>query len=101
MDYLFQPFRELQLGKIQRHYKVDKRHQEFYFFAKCPEEVLDVEVFEIPNGELHVVDTYAPSPKRFMFLKEKDDSLLEAHVIVMSFKDGFVYTSRSCRFVLR
>ena len=101
MDYLFQPFRELQLGKIQRHYRVDKSHKEFYFFAKCPEEVLDVEVYEIPNGELHVVDTYAHSPKRFMFLKEKDNSLLHDHVIVMSFNDGFVYTSRSCRFVLR
>ena len=101
MDYLFQPFRELQLGKIQRYYRVDKSHKEFYFFAKCPEEVLDVEVYEIPNGELHVVDTYAPSPKRFMFLKEKDDSLLQTQVIVMSFNDGFVYSSRSCRFVLR
>lgn len=101
MDYLFQPFCELQLGKIQRYYRVDKSHKEFYFFAKCPEEVLDVEVYEIPNGELHVVDTYAPSPKRFMFLKEKDETLLQDHVIVMSFNDGFVYTSRSCRFVLR
>lgn len=101
MDYLFQPFHELQLGKIQRRYRVDKSHKEFYFFAKCPEAVLDVEVYEIPNGELHVVDTYAPSPKRFIFLKEKDDSLLQTQVIVMSFNDGFVYTSRSCRFVLR
>lgn len=100
-DYLSQPIRELQLGKVQRQYRVDKSHKEFYFFAKCPEEVLDVEVYEIPNGELHVVDTHSYSPKRFMFLKEKDDSLLHAHVIVMNFNDGFVYASKSCRFVLR
>jgi hypothetical protein len=100
MDYLFQPFRELQLGKIQRHYKVDKRHQEFYFFAKCPEEVLDVDVYELPTGELHVAEISLFPPRRFLFLKEKDDSILHSHVISIDFNDGVVYASMSCRFVL-
>jgi hypothetical protein len=100
-DYLFTPIRNLKLGKLLRRYKIDKNHKEYYFFPKCPEEVLDVEVYQIPNGELHIVDTYTVSPKRFIFLEEKDDTTLDSHTLVMSFNNGFVYVSKSCRFVLR
>ena len=32
-------------GPRVRSYRIDYRHDAFYFFAKCPEEVLDVEVY--------------------------------------------------------
>jgi hypothetical protein len=100
-DLLFAPSRELTLGEKIRSYKVDKRHKEFLFFAKCPDEVLDVDVFELPEGgELHIAEVVFGSPKRFLFLKEKNESLLITHVIEMNFNDGFVYASKSCRFVL-
>ena len=100
-DLLFKPTSELNFGKKIRSYILDQNQPEYSFFAKCPEEVLDVEVYEIPNGELHVAEIPLFPPRRFLFLKEKDDTLLNAHVIVMSFNDGFVYVSKSCRYVLR
>jgi hypothetical protein len=99
-DLLFKPSSELKLGQIIRSYRVDKTQREFTFFARCPMDVLDVDVYEFSFGELHVVEIPLFPPRRFLFLKEKDDSLLNAHVIVMSFNDGFVYVSKSCRFVL-
>lgn len=101
-DLLFVPSSELTLGDKIKSYKVDKRHKEFFFFAKCPDEVLDVDVFELSEGgELHIANIMFGSPKRFIFLKEKNESLLHSHVIAMNFNDGFVYASKSCRFVLR
>lgn len=100
-DILFRPLSELVFGKKIKTYKVDKNDKEFYFFPKCTEEVLDVDVYEIPSGELHVVDTLFGSPKRFIYLFEKDDTFLSTHVIAMNFKEGFVYVSKSCRYILR
>ena len=101
-DFLFVPSSELTLGEKIRSYKVDRTHKEFMFFAKCPDEVLDVDVFELPEGgELHIAEVVFGSPKRFIFLKEKNDFLLHSHVIELNFNDGFVYASKSCRFVLR
>lgn len=101
-DLLFVPSSDLTLGEKIRSYKVDRTHKEFMFFAKCPDEVLDVDVFELSEGgELHIANIMFGSPKRFIFLKEKNDFLLHSHVIAMNFNDGFVYASKSCRFVLR
>ncbi|MEY2793559.1 MAG: hypothetical protein RJA76_1551 [Bacteroidota bacterium] len=99
-NILFAPASEISLGEKSRSYKVDKNNKEFYFFSKCPEQVLDVDVYKIPNGELHLVEVQFGSPKRFVFLKEKDDSFLCSHSFAMSFNEGFVYVSKSCRFVL-
>lgn len=99
---LFKPNSELVFGEKIRSYRVDKSDKEFYFFPKCPEEVLDVDVYEIPSGELHVANSLYGSPKRFIYSAEKNDELLELnHVIAMNFKEGFVYVSKSCRFIMR
>ncbi len=98
---LFSPASEINLGEKSRSYKVDKSHKEFYFFSKCQEEVLDVDVYEIQGGEIHVVENFYGSPKRFVYLNERDDSLLSTHVIAINHNDGVVYVSQSCRFVLR
>ena len=99
---LFLPNSELVFGEIIRSYKVDKNDKEFYFFRKCPEEVLDVDVYEIPSGELHVAASLYGTPKRFIYSAEKNDELLKLdHVIEMNFKEGYVYVSKSCRFILR
>lgn len=99
-DLLFLPTSELNFGKKIRSYILDNHQPEYSFFARCPMDVLDVDVYELPSGELHVAEIPLFPPRRFLFLKEKDDTLLNAHVIVMSFNDGFVYVSKSCRFVL-
>jgi hypothetical protein len=99
---LFKPKSELVFGEKIKSYKVDKSNTEFYFFPKCQEEVLDVDVYEIPSGELHVVDSLYGSPKRFIYSAEKNDELLKLdHVIELNFKEGFVYVSKSCRYILR
>ncbi|MEY2792442.1 MAG: hypothetical protein RJA76_434 [Bacteroidota bacterium] len=98
---LFSPRSEINLGEKSRSYKVDKSHKEFYFFTKCPEDVLDVDVYKIEGGEIHVVENFYGSPKRFVYLKERDESLLSTHVLVINYNEGAVYVSKSCRFVLR
>jgi hypothetical protein len=98
---LFSPASEINLGEKRKSYKVDKSHKEFYFFSKCQEEVLDVDVYEIQGGEIHVVENFYGSPKRFVYLKERDESLLSSHVLVINYNEGAVYVSKSCRFVLR
>jgi hypothetical protein len=100
-DLLFKPSSELKLGQKIKSYRVDKTQREYAFFARCPMDILDVDVYEFSFGELHVAEIPLFPPRRFLFLKEKDDTLLNSHVIVMSFNDGFVYVSKSCRFVLR
>ena len=32
-------------GDVVRNYRLDANQEEFYFFPKCPEEILDVEVY--------------------------------------------------------
>ena len=49
-------------GPRVRSYRIDYRHDAFYFFAKCPEEVLDVEVFSILGGEMHQADSTSFTP---------------------------------------
>jgi hypothetical protein len=99
-DLLFLPNSELNFGKKIRSYILDNHQTEYSFFARCPMDVLDVDVYELPSGELHVAEISLFPPRRFLFLKEKDDSILHSHVITIDFNDGVVYASMSCRFVL-
>jgi hypothetical protein len=99
-DLLFKPSSELKLGQRTRSYRVDKTQREYTFFARCPIDVLDIDVYEFSFGELHIAEIPLFPPRRFLFLKEKDDSILHSHVIAIDFKDGVVYASMSCRFVL-
>lgn len=99
-DLLFIPTSELNFGKKIRTYRVDKNQREYSFFPRCPIDVLDVDVYELSTGELHVVEIPLIPPRRFIYLNEKDETLLHSHVIEMNYNDGYVYASRSCRFVL-
>jgi hypothetical protein len=54
-DLLFKPSIELYLGQTTITYQLDEMHPEFSFFPHCPIEVLDVNVYELYIGELHVI----------------------------------------------
>jgi len=61
-------------GPCVRSYRIDYRHDAFYFFAKYPEEVLDVEVFSILGGEMHQADSTSFTPRRFLYVEKKESA---------------------------
>ena len=104
-------------GPVTKSYRLDARQEEFYFFPKCPEEILDVEVFLLGGLEMHQVDSTSFTPKRYLFMKqaslfemenlddylaqngyEKKGGLFESrNMVAFLYKDGMVFASRSCR----
>ncbi len=102
-------------GPRVRSYRIDYRHDAFYFFAKCPEEVLDVEVFDILGGELHQADSTSFTPRRFLYVEkkesvaeldalmqmkgfEKQDNFYESrYLMAFPHQNGLVYTVKNCR----
>jgi hypothetical protein len=98
-----------------RSYRIDYRHDAFYFFAKCPEEVLDVEVFDILGGELHQADSTSFTPRRFLYVEKKesttelddlmkikgfekrDDFYESRYLMAFPHQKGLVYAVRNCR----
>jgi hypothetical protein len=114
-DYLIFMRREVDFGQSERHYKLDESDPEFYFFARCPEEILDVRVHHIYGGKLHQVDSISHTPRRFFFTKTKltteelDASLLaqnfiktgelyvHKYMIAFIYEDGIVFASKNCR----
>lgn len=108
---------ELTSNIPQRHYRLDKRHEQFYFFAKCPEEVLDVRVYSYEEFELHEVETSSFTPKRYLFIRPaqiqavddlnkymltngfqlKDGVFHSRQLVAFTYEDGMVFAARSCR----
>ena len=104
-------------GDVVRSYRLDANQEEFYFFPRCPEKILDVEVYMIGGLEMHQVDSTSFTPKRFLFMKqprlfemddldaylaqngyEKKGDLFESrNMVAFLYKDGMVFASRSCR----
>jgi hypothetical protein len=100
-----------------RRYRLDKSHEQFYFFAKCPEDVLDVRVYSFEAFELHEVETTSFTPKRFLFVRPaqiqtvddlntymftngfqlKDGVYHSRQLVAFSYEDGIVFAARSCR----
>ena len=114
-DYLLFWRREINFGQGERHYRLEESNPEFHFFAKCPEEILDVDVHRIYGGELHQVNTMSHIPRRFFYTKTKiDDEELEAslsahgfiikddlyvhkYMIAFKYKEGIIFASKNCR----
>lgn len=114
-DFLTRAMHDVDFGPVVRSYRLDKRNLEYYFFAKCPEEVLDVNVYETLGGELHQADSSSFLKRRFLFVKNQDeknelDELMqrkgyESHddhyqngvIFAFKYQDGIVYASKSCR----
>jgi hypothetical protein len=114
-EYLIFLRREIDFGQGERHYRLDETDPEFDFFAKCPEEILDVRVHHIYGGELHQVDTISHAPRRFFFTKTKltedelEDTLMfqkflktgdvyvHKYMIAFIYKEGIVFASKNCR----
>jgi hypothetical protein len=108
---------ELDFGPVVNQYRLDKSHEAFYFFPRCPEEVLDVSVFKMEELEIHQVDSTSFTPKRFLFISQThlleaeylDDYLAQnsferkanlfdsRNMVAFLYKDGMVFASRSCR----
>jgi hypothetical protein len=108
---------ELTSVSPERHYRLDKRHEQFYFFAKCPEDVLDVRVYSFEAFELHEVETTSFTPKRFLFVRPaqiqtvddlntymftngfqlKDGVNHSRQLVAFSYEDGMLFAARSCR----
>ena len=104
-------------GPVTKSYRLNASQEEFYFFPKCPEEILDVEVFLLGGLEMHQVDSTSFTPKRYLFMKqaslfemenlddylaqngyEKKGGLFESrNMVAFLYKDGMVFASRSCR----
>jgi hypothetical protein len=102
-------------GPCVRSYRIDYRHDAFYFFAKCPEEVLDVEVFSILGGEMHQADSTSFTPRRFLYVEKKesaaelnalmkikgfekqDDFYESRYLMAFPHQNGLVYTVKNCR----
>jgi hypothetical protein len=102
-------------GPCVRSYRIDYRHDAFYFFAKCPEEVLDVEVYDILGGELHQADSTSFTPRRFLYVEKKesateldalmkikgfekqDDFYASRYLMAFPHQNGLVYAVRNCR----
>lgn len=114
-EYLLFWRREIQFGQSERHYRLEESNPEFRFFAKCPEEILDVDVHRIYGGELHQVDTISNIPRRFFYTKPKiDDEELQAsltaqgfiskndlyihkYMIAFKYQEGIIFASKNCR----
>ena len=108
---------ELTSVSPERHYRLDKRHEQFYFFAKCPEDVLDVRVYSFEAFELHEVETTSFTPKLFLFVRPaqiqtvddlntymftngfqlKDGVNHSRQLVAFSYEDGMLFAARSCR----
>ena len=104
-------------GPVTKSYRLDASQEEFYFFPKCPEVILDIEVYMLGGLEMHQVDSTSFTPKRFLFMKqvslfemenlddylaqngfEKKGELYESRQLVaIPHNDGMVFASRSCR----
>jgi len=104
-------------GDVVRSYRLDANQEEFYFFPRCPEKILDVEVYMLGGLEMHQVDSTSFIPKRFLYMQkpgleelenldhylfengfEKKANLYESRQLVAFLhKDGMVFASRSCR----
>jgi hypothetical protein len=114
-EYLIFMKRDVDFGQGERHYRLDESNPEFYFFAKCPEAILDVNVHHIYGGKLHQADSISPTPRRFFFTKTKltneelDASLMEQkftktgnlfihkYMIAFHHEEGIVFASKNCR----
>ena len=114
-DYLLFWKREIKFGQRERHYRLEESNPEFQFFAKCPEEILDVDVHHIYGGELHQVDTISNIPRRFFYTKQKigdeeldasltahgfiikDDLYVHKYMIAFKYQEGIIFTSKNCR----
>lgn len=108
---------DLDFGPVVRTYRLDSSKEEFYFFSKCPEKILDVEVYQLGGLEIHEADSTSFTPKRFLFMKqpqlaemenlddysaqngfEKKAYLYESqNMAAFLYQDGMVFASRSCR----
>jgi len=102
-------------GTCVRSYRIDYRHDSFYFFAKCPEEVLDVEVYAILGGELHQADSTSFTPRRFLHVEKKEtaaeldelmkikgfekqgESYVSRYLMAFPYNNGLVYSVKNCR----
>ena len=104
-------------GDVVSRHRLDASQEEFYFFPKCPEVILDIEVYMLGGLEMHQVDSTSFTPKRFLFMKqprlfemenlddylaqngyEKKGGLFESrNMVAFLYKDGMVFASRSCR----
>jgi hypothetical protein len=104
-------------GDVVRSYRLDANQEEFYFFPRCPEKILDVEVYMLGGLEMHQVDSTSFIPKRFLYMQkpgleelenldyylfengfEKKANLYESRQLVAFLQeDGMVFASRSCR----
>lgn len=107
--------REVEFQNGIRHYRLDETSDEFSFFAKCPEEILYIHVYQIFGGELHQVDTLSFTPRRFFYTKTKltneelDESLValsflkkgdlfvHKYIIAFQYKEGVIFTSKNCK----
>jgi hypothetical protein len=104
-------------GPVTKSYRLNASQEEFYFFPKCPEVILDIEVYMLGGLEMHQVDSTSFTPKRYLFMKqaslfemenlddylaqngyEKKGGLFESrNMVAFLNKDGVVFASRSCR----
>lgn len=104
-------------GDVVRSYRLDANQEEFYFFPRCPEKILDIEVYMLGGLEMHQVDSTSFIPKRFLYMQkpgleelenldhylfengfEKKANLYESRQLVAFLhEDGMVFASRSCR----
>jgi hypothetical protein len=104
-------------GPVTKSYRLNASQEEFYFFPKCPEVILDIEVYMLGGLEMHQVDSTSFTPKRYLFMKqaslfemenlddylaqngyEKKGGLFESrNMVAFLYNDGMVFAARSCR----
>lgn len=82
-----------------RSYRLDKRDEWYYFFPKCPEDVLEVSVYECHPFEVHHIETSLVQSRRCLLIPKL--SLEELEQIDQSMfdkgykKSGSRYIGRS------
>jgi hypothetical protein len=114
-EYLIFWKRDVEFRDAIKHYRLDKSSKEFSFFAKCPEEILDIHVYQIYGGELHQVDTLSFTPRRFFYTKttlsneeleaslfghsfiKKGDLYVHKYMIAFKHQDGVIFASKNCK----
>ena len=112
--YLTFSLHDVDLGPVVKQYRLDNSNEEYYFFRKCPEKVLEVEVYHFLGGEFHQVDSTSFTARRYLYMPlnftdhELDELMIKKgfekksgkyesrHLVAYSYKEGIVYASKSC-----
>jgi hypothetical protein len=112
--YLTFSLHDVDLGPVVKQYRLDKSNEEYYFFRKCPEKVLEVEVYHFLGGEFHQVDSTSFTARRYLYMplnftgQELDELMIKKgfekksgkyesrHLVAYPYKEGIVYASKSC-----